>query len=239
MRTVKYWVAGAAALVVVVAAAGWFLLISPRYSHAADLRSQAQEQEDANAALSKKVERLKQDEAKLPAQQALLATVQQRIPTDAALPSLTRQLVGAASAADVDLISINPDTAQVLQAPAAASGAQATPTPQAGATATTTAPAVPDLSAMHVQVKVNGGYFNVQQFLGKLEKLDRTVLVTAIDMAPGTPLKAPGDDAAVANSPDDTWRTIDAVIDLTVFMSPADNSVTPTGAPAPSTKVNS
>src|SRR5919107_1682724 len=80
----------------VVLAAGWFLLVSPKKSDAAALRTQTEQVSVDNAALSTKLQVLKAQAKALPKQQAKLAAVAAKIPDNPALPTLIRDLTAAA-----------------------------------------------------------------------------------------------------------------------------------------------
>ena len=214
----------------VVLAAGWFLLVSPKRSEAADLRAQAESQVAANAQLQTKLTVLKAQAKDLPKQQAKLAAVAARIPDNPALPALIRALTTASTAAGVELVSVTPG------APAAAAAAAAQPVaaPAAGAAATG-APAAASSSAgqlasIPLTLSVAGGYFQVQQFLANLENLPRSMRVTGLTLAPGAnPVKKP---AAGATAPTaDDGRALVSTITGQVYMAANRPPATPVTVP--------
>ncbi len=204
MSQTKTWSLLTATLVVLMLIAGWFLLLSPQRSHAADLRGQASEQQQANEGLKTQVATLKAQQAAEPANTARLAAISQRLPDNEALPALVRALTAAASAAGVELVTIAPATANdvVLPvsaapvAPAAAAGDESTPE-------ATPAVAGTGLQQVPLTLTVNGDYANIQQFLAGLEDLTRATVVDGISLQPGAPLLAAGATGAVSGTADD------------------------------------
>src|SRR3954453_21945429 len=110
-----------------VLAGGYFLLVSPKRSSAADLRTQAATQTTTNQQLEGQLEVLKAQAKELPKQQAKLAAVAAKIPDNPALPAMVRALTTASQSAGVELVSMTPGT------PAALAAAPAVSTPTAGA----------------------------------------------------------------------------------------------------------
>src|SRR5512139_353157 len=147
MTVTRKWSLMATLLVVAIFVASWFLLIAPRRSHAADLRSQAAAQDAANTRLQQKIAQLQAQAQDLPRQQARLAAVKVKIPENPALPALIRDLSAAAKKSGVSLDALAPSkplavvnglVAPTAGAAATGAGATASGTP-AGATTTTAA----------------------------------------------------------------------------------------------------
>ncbi len=169
MSSTQKWSAIAVLTVATILVGSWFLLVAPKRSEAADLTTKAAKQEQANARLVQKLEVLKAQSAELPAQKATLAKVRQQIPENPALPTLIRDLSAAGKEAGITLASLAP----------------ATPTPMvaAGAPVTTGTPAAGGLYQVALTVKASGSYFELEQFVNKLEKLQRSFLVTGFTLA--------------------------------------------------------
>jgi Tfp pilus assembly protein PilO len=217
----------------VVLAAGWFLLVSPKRSTASDLRGQASAVTSKNAQLTTGLQVLKAQARDLPKQQAKLAAVAAKIPDNPALPAMIRALTSAAAGADVELVSVTPGapTLSTAAAPAAAvapAGAAARP---AAATATTAG----QLADIPLVLTVVGPYYQVQQFVEKIEKLPRSMRLTTVALAPGlNPLK-PNPDANV-----DDGKLLTATLTGQVFMAvnrPPATAVTVPGQPVAGTAV--
>ena len=168
------WIAGTCAACVAVTAASWFLLISPRRSHAAQLRDQTQSVASANDTLRLQIAQLKAQFADLPKQKAELVTVQQQLPPNAAMPTLVRSLNGIADSTGVNLDSVTPGTAVYASASGSANGA-------AGAAGASGSAAAGSLIALPVSVAVTGDYFAATLFMKQLQtKMRRAFLVTGI-----------------------------------------------------------
>ena len=205
MDKLKQWIALTVVGVLAVLAGGWFLLVSPKHSDAAALRSQAAQQVSANASLQTQLAMLKAQAKNLPAQQAKLAAVAAKIPDNPALPSLVRALTKAADQTGVELVSLAPSQ----------------PIPVAGgATATAVAPggAAPvsgsagQLQSIGLVLNVVGGYFQVEQFLDSVENLSRAMKVTNFVATPGgNPLKPTAGTTATAS-------TLSTTVTGTVYM---------------------
>jgi Tfp pilus assembly protein PilO len=169
MTKTRQWTAFTAVAVLVVFAAGWFLLVKPQKSHAADLRGQALTQQQANQLVVSKIAALQAEEKSLPAQQAALQKFSTEVPDNPSEPTLIRQLSASADGSNVDLVSITPGTATVLSA-----AAQAT----AGTTSLSGAPsAAGQLVQLPVALSISGNYANIESFFMSLEKMPRSLLV--------------------------------------------------------------
>lgn len=242
MEKLKQWVVLTVAACVAIAAAGWFLLISPKRSEAADLRTQAAEQLRTNNKLENELQVLKAQAKDLPKEQAKLAAVAAKIPDNPALPGLIRSMLEAATESGVELVSLTPGEPQLVQAaagtpaapaPAAPAAGQQTPTaPAAGAAAPAT-PAAPtpgpagQLATIALSVNVVGDYFEVQQFMAAVEELTRAVRVENFSMIPGVaPTEQEGESSAVEDG-----RSLSATISGYVYM--AANRPAPVAAKVP------
>src|SRR4051812_16978660 len=171
MTNTRPWIFGAAALSVLLAVAGWFLLVSPERSKAADLGSQRVAQEQKNDQVRLEIAQLKAAFKTLPAKQAELAVIKRQLPNNPALPTLVRSLTAIANESGAGLTSVAPGA----------------PVPAVGATtasgATTTAPA--GLVAVPVTIVVDGSYAESELFLQKLQnQVTRAYLVQNLSIAP-------------------------------------------------------
>ena len=243
MTVTRKWSLLAAVLVVAILAAGWFLLVSPKRSEAADLKAQAASQEQKNVQLQSEIKQLEAQLAELPKERAKLATIQKQIPNNPALPSLIRDLTAAGrkAGANIDSLAPSPPVAMVAEtAPVAPVTTSTTPTDSTSSSdstastdsASATTPTTPTaaapttestLFAVPIVVKVTGSYFELEQFVSKVEVLQRSFLVNGFTV--GEPA---GDKAGEG----------DLTIELkgSVFLAaPAAQSTTATPAPVAST----
>src|SRR5205085_11511836 len=111
-----------------------------------DLTAAQQQQQTLQA----QVAQLQQAKQEAKQVQGELQQLQAKIPPTADLPSLIRELQGAADAAAVDFMSVSPGTPI---APVTGTGVSTIPT----------------------SIQVGGSFFSVQEFLFRLEQLPRAV----------------------------------------------------------------
>jgi len=195
MTKMRQWTLLAAVAALAILAGGWFLMVSPQRSKASDLRSQVDAQLSTNQGLQSQLTALQAQHKDVPKVQAQLSKLAVQMPDNPGLPGLIRQLSAAADDAGVDLVSLAPaapqlqttSTAAVAASGAAAAAAPATSASSAAATARTTGSSVGRLAAIPVTINVNGGYFQIEQFLSNLEALKRSLLVSQASLVPGTP----------------------------------------------------
>ena len=238
MENLKQWVALTVVACMGIMAAGWFLLVSPKRTEAAELREQAASALGQNAQLETQLQVLKAQAKDLPKEQAKLAAVKTKIPDDPAMPTLIRALLEAADSSGIELVSITPGEPQLVAAPAPAApeapatgqvgpADPATPpdgavapaadgsTPEAAAPAAGgTPPAGPAgvLANIPVSLEVFGDYFAVQQFVAALEQLPRAIRLTGLTVAPGS-----SPTSKTPANPDD-GRSLTTSIEGLVFM---------------------
>jgi Tfp pilus assembly protein PilO len=214
----------------VVLAAGWFLLVSPKRSDATALRAQADTQVTANSQLSTQLQVLKAQAKDLPKQQAKLAAVAAKIPSNPALPALVRALTSAATSAGVELVTMTPGPPVLVTpvAPVAAATAAKSATTPGTTAATATSSSAGELASIPLTLNVAGGYFQVEQFVAALENLPRSMRVTSLSVAPGAnPVKP-----AVTTATVDDGKSLVSVVTGQVFMAanrPAATAVTVPG----------
>lgn len=214
---------------IVLVAAGWFLLISPKRSEAADLRAQATSQQTLNGALRTQIAVLKAQAKELPAKQAQLAAVAAKIPENPALPALIRSLQKAADEADVELVSLAPAPPADLKVGGSSTGVAAAPAAPGAAPAAGAAAPTGSLKQINLNIQVAGGYFQVERFLDRMESMSRALKVTTLALAPGSNPVAPPAAGDVAATPD---KVLAATIAAVVFMAPGRTTVPGLTAPA-------
>lgn len=236
-----------AVLIVAILAASWFLLVSPKRSEAGDLRDQASKEQATNDALIQQLNVLKAQSLDLPKQKAQLAVFAKQIPNNPALPTLIRDLSAAGKKVGVQVLSMKPGTpaaaavtvpiAPVTAATTTASGAATTSTTTTGGTSasasgaspTAVAPVAAPLYSLPLSLEITGNYFEVEQFINKLEGMQRKFLLTGFSLKPGGPA------ANAAAGSTGTTTTGTGVLSLSligqVFLSPNAESSTPAAAP--------
>lgn len=233
MDKLKQYVALTVVGCLAVLAAGWFLLVSPKRTEASEVQLAADAQVTANSALRTQIEVLKAQAKNLPKEQAKLAAVAAKIPSNRAMPALIRALTTAAEDAGVELVTLAPGATGVAAPAAAAPVAPAAGTVPAAPVAGAATSAAGQLGSIPVTLNVVGGYFQVQQFLANLEDLKRAIRFTTVNLAPGAnPIKP----AATGTNVED-GRTLTATLTGQVFQvvgapAPAAAPVAPVAAPA-------
>ena len=231
MTATRKWSALAVLLVAAIFLASWYLLIAPKRSEAAGLRSQKAEQDATNERLRQQLEVLKAQALDLPKQEAFLAQIRRQLPDNPALPALIRDLSAAAKKSGVELVSLAPALpVAVLSTPVVV----ATP-PAAGGTTTSagTAPApvaaAPVLYQVPITVRTAGSYFEMEQFLNKIEGLKRSFLVS------GFTLRGVESSPTTASTTGSAVGGLELEIQGRVFLSPEAAAAATAGQPVPST----
>ena len=239
----------------VVLLGGYFLLVGPKRSQAAELRGAAALQVSANSALELQLAQLKAQARNLPKEQARLAAVAARIPTNRALPALIRALNDAAKGAGVELLSVSPGasalvTPTVVAAPVVSPSAATTATgnpaapPALGAapgsaTPGTTLGAAPtgaeagQLAQLPVTLSLAGGYFQMEQFVSALEDLPRSLRLTGVARAPGSNPMVPAPVGSAA--PVGPGATLTSTVNAVVFQAVNRPAATPVTVPSTTT----
>jgi Tfp pilus assembly protein PilO len=150
----------------VVVAAGWYLIsYRPGQKDLAQLRTQvvAKQQEVANLdSQLKHLQALKANEPKL---RAVLARYDRALPADPKLPEFILQMHDIANKAGVAWISVAPSV------PSAPTGAGATN-------------AATGLREISVSINTSGKYFALQNFMYRLERLNRVLRVDNFGISP-------------------------------------------------------
>jgi Tfp pilus assembly protein PilO len=164
--------------------------------------------------------------------------MRKQIPDNPALPTLIRDLTAAGKKVGVEVKSMRPGppVAAAVAVPvapvAAASGTDttttdATSTTATGATPAAVAPVAAPLYLVPLQIEITGSYFEVEQFINKLEGIQRTFLLTGFTLKPGT-------GASTTTTTTTTGTTDGLTLSLTgqVFLAPhLASSTTPVVAP--------
>jgi Tfp pilus assembly protein PilO len=170
------WYAGAAAASVAVLGAGWFLLVSPQQTTAADITAQTQNVVQQNLAAEQQIAALKAEFKDLPQLQSQVAAIRTKIPQTPNEPALIRALSTAASKAGLTLESMQ------FQAPQAIVGGGAAAPTTGGVNAFATPGQV---SQLGVTMQVNGSFADTRLFLNSLESMQRAMLITGVDITRG------------------------------------------------------
>ena len=241
MTRIQQWIAGTVVAVIAIAAAGWFVAIAPQSHKASNLVAQAATQEQDNLAARSTLARLNAQMTKVPAEQAEVAAIAQKIPADPGLPSYVRNLTAAAAKTGVELVSIAPGVPATVVVPAAVVAPAATAS--ASAAPSTAAPAAAPaatLQAISIGLVAQGGYYQLEEFTKALEALNRSTVLTTVALVPAPAIKAAAATGAASSASSTAWKSLQATITLSVFMN-SNATITPVVVPttAPSAAVGS
>jgi Tfp pilus assembly protein PilO len=155
-RRAPLFVAGGFALVAVLA---FVLLVLPKMGQVGETQDELATAENEESSLQAQLQALQDAEAAAPETERQIAEIEDLVPPTADLPELFLLLQAAADGSAVDFFSFSPGT------------------PLAAATG--------DHSVIQSQVTVTGGYFALDDFLFRLETLDRAAKVISISITPG------------------------------------------------------
>ena len=156
--------------------------ILPKMREVREKRDELEQEQQNEQFLLAELNRLQAARAQLPEVRRRLAKFNQRVPASADLPGLIRLMQNAADASNLVFFSISPSaptpvggaTAQLPQAP-----------PTDGGTVPPPVTSSVDASVIGAAVLVIGGFFEVDQFLFRLETLPRAAKVLSLDFAQG------------------------------------------------------
>ncbi len=195
----KTWRIGGTLAAALVLGLAWFLVISPTLDDAADLEQQTASQQQASRELRSRISLLKKQSEELPAQEAILADIQQRMPPTAALPTLIRNLTTVAKKSDVIVGSVTPgrpvpvETSQPA-ASSSASGSGSAPTASTSA-APAAGPSATTVRAMNLNIVACGSFAHLRKYLRELESMRRVATVSSVSISRGSCAKdSPEDD---------------------------------------------
>jgi Tfp pilus assembly protein PilO len=157
----RIWVIAGAAAIVLLTAASWFLLISPKFTEAADVRTQAEDTQTQLIALRKKIALLEEQKSRLSTYKAALQANQRALPSDSGVPDFLRQLQVSGEGTGVKV-----------------SGVSVAPPAQA--------PGVSGVWQLPITLTAEGDADKLGEFLNQLQAVQpRAVLVQTANLAKG------------------------------------------------------
>ena len=149
----------AAVAAVVVTALFFFVLLKPKLNEISKIRSDVQTARAEEDTLNTQLAHIRDVKKNAPETMAKLAALSQYVPATPDLPGFIQQVQNAATASTVDLQSIAPSPPADVNN---ASGVQ----------------------AIAVTLTAQAGFFRIEDFLARLENLQRAVEVRAISLSP-------------------------------------------------------
>ncbi len=147
------------AILVVITVAAALFLFRPQLADLRETRDAADAAEQEIVALEAEVQRLEALKRQAPELRARAAELDEAMPADPRLAQFILSVQDAANASGIDWLSIS----------------QSFPTP---ATESAT------IFEINVTMSLTGGYFQVHDFLTRIETLDRAVKVVSVSLAP-------------------------------------------------------
>jgi Tfp pilus assembly protein PilO len=176
-----------AVVAAVIVLAGWYLLLwSPTKSDLDKAKERRSAAEAQQSQLRSEIQRLQESQRNEPANRAKLERLRTAIPDDPSLGQFIIDVNDAATRSGIDFVSIAPtEPHTTARAPIA------TTTTVAGSTATTSntplASAAPGSAPAEIglTLQIQGGYFQVLDFLNRLDSLPRLVVTDSLNISPG------------------------------------------------------
>lgn len=191
----------AGVVAVVITALFFLFLLSPKLKDISKTRDDVQTARAQQDTLNTQLAHLKDVKKNAPETTAKLAALSQYVPATPDLPGFILQVQNAATASSIDLQSIAPSP----------------PTDVSGATG---------VQSISVSLTVQGGFFRMEDFLSRLENLQRAVEVRSFSLAPQP-------------STISSELTLSSTITLTMFVAQPNASARgATAAPAPATSAS-
>jgi len=152
-------IAIAAAVAVGVTALFFFILLKPKLSDISKTKDDVQAARAQAASLDTQIAHLQDVKKNAPQTMAQLAALSQFLPSTSDLPGFIRLVQDAATRSGLDLQSIAPSPPAAL-------------------------PGSTGVQVISVTLTAQGGYFRIEDFLARLEQLERAVEVRSIALSP-------------------------------------------------------
>lgn len=220
---------GLVALTLVVTVVWYVAAFKPSRTKLGEVRADVERTQAEVASLTAKLEHLQQLKANEKELREEFARFKDALPVEPAVSDFILDVQEAADQAGISFLTIapalptEPTTAGgASAAPAASEPASASPSPSsegesAAAAATTPTQVAPGVRAISISLTANGSFFTIEDFVAKMEKLQRALRVNSFQLSGGggdtaaTGAAAPA--AGVSGSPD-----VSLSISLQVFM---------------------
>lgn len=170
-------IAGAAALAILVL---WYVVLwGPRQAELSDAREERERAESERQELAARVTRLRASQKDEPIKRAQVEALRTTVPDQPNLAAFILDTNDAAAKAGIDWISVSPEEPS---APVP-TGATTAAAPAAGGANGATAPAAGRYPAeIGLQLQITGGYFQVLDFLNRLNEMPRLVVTDALNI---------------------------------------------------------
>jgi len=211
----RMWRVGGIAAAVLLLVAAWFAVISPTLQKAEALDLETASQQAASQQLESRISLLKKQSEELPAQEAILAEIQQRMPPTVALPTLIRNLTTVAGNANVVVASVTPGQPTPVEQPAApvappaddvesedgqgSDDAEGTEeTSSSSSAAAPAAPSGPQVQAVSLNISACGTFAQLRNYLREIESMKRVAAVSNVSISKGSCAEGAAEDDLTA-----------------------------------------
>jgi Tfp pilus assembly protein PilO len=175
MTNVKAWYLAAGVAAIVVFAAGWFLLVSPQQNQASDIQATVDAKTANVQTLELQIAKLKTDSKNLVSIQQQASAIRVHLPSTPSMPALIRDIANQAKSSGAVLVGITPaQPAKLAHIPN-----------QANASGAVNLAAPGQVNEIPLTIQITGNYAQVRNFLTNIENLNRSVLLTDIDITRG------------------------------------------------------
>lgn len=145
----------------------WFFVgFRPQQDRINELRDQQETTEDEISQLQAELARLEELQRMEPQLRAQAARLQDALPSDPRLPDFILQVQEAANLAGIDFLSISPSLPADFTPPGGEGGAA-------------------NLQAISVSIQTTGRFFELEDFIIRLENLARVVRINTFALSPG------------------------------------------------------
>lgn len=158
----------------------FFVLWSPQGSKLSDAKDREKVAESEQQELQVRIDRLQSLQQDEPQKRAQLENLRVAIPDEPNLAQFILDANTAANSSGINFLSISPSPPVAGTAAGPAPGSGATPTTTPATPAPGTPPAV-----INLQLSVSGGYFQVVDFINRLNGLSRLVVIDTLSLAAG------------------------------------------------------
>ena len=202
-----------------VLVAAWFAVISPTLQSAAALDVETASQQAASQQLESRISLLKKQSEELPAQEAILAEIQQRMPPTVALPTLIRNLTDRGRATrtwswprsrPVRPVPVEQPAVAVaapVDDPESEDGegtddAEGTDASSSSTSAAPAEPSGPQVQTVSLNITACGTFAQLRNYLREIESMKRVAAVSNVSISKGS--------CAEGSAEDDKTATITA-----------------------------
>src|SRR5207253_7428218 len=170
---------GAGVLVLLI----WFAALwGPQSSALSKAKQRAAQAEQQRDTLTDELTRLRASKRDEPLKRSQLETLRVEVPDDPNLAQFILDANDAASKAGIDFLSITPSPPSAATTPGATTPGAATPGAATPGGTTGGAAPVP----VKLSMSITGGYFQVLDFVNRLDRLPRIVVVDSLSLSSGS-----------------------------------------------------